>query len=117
MRRKASFTSFAAALLAVLALVRRRSRPRRSCRCAGKEYSTKGYQGGVSVNLVTNATNAKSRPPGPARKSCSACPPQGGMYLQCPSAPKSSTWIPIASIPVPVVHAQALARPLRLLDG
>ena len=98
MRRKA-FTTLAGLLLAALAVsaVALAAPPKLPLRA--KVYSTNGYQGGVSVNLVINATNPRVVQPGPAH--IFGMFATGGIFVQCPMAPKSARATPIAPIPFP----------------
>jgi hypothetical protein len=99
MRRKASYTSLAAILLAALALAVPALAAAPKLPVRARLYSTGGYQSGVSVNLVINAKNPKIVQPGPAHLFGMFA--TGGIFVQCPTAPKSSRVTPLAAIPFP----------------
>lgn len=98
LRKGASLTVVAAALVALCAqgssLAASAPLP-----LTAKEYSTGGYTHHVSVSFVTSATNPKKIQPGPAPLGTEFA--VGGIYVQCPGAPKSSSTTPFAAIAYP----------------
>jgi hypothetical protein len=102
MRRSASVTLLVAALATALALATAAAlaaRPKPKLPLRAKAYMTGGYQNGVSVSLVINATNPKIVQAGAAQ--VFGLYTKGGIYVQCPTAPKSSRALPFAPIAFP----------------
>ncbi len=69
-----------------------------------KNYATKGYRNGVSVSFVTSAGNAKKIEPGGAPLGAQFA--VGGIYVRCPSAPRSTSTsaTPFTGIPFPAIR-------------
>ena len=98
MRRKAITTLAAVlAVAVVVSAVALAAAPKLPLRT--KVYATNGYQGGVSVSLVINATDPRVVQPGPAHVFGRFA--TGGIFVRCPSAPKSSGVVPIAPVAFP----------------
>jgi hypothetical protein len=66
-----------------------------------KQYATHGYTHNVSVSLVTSATNPKKIQAGPAPLGSQFA--LGGIFAQCPGAPKSATTTPFTPIAFPAI--------------
>ena len=106
--------SLAATLLATLALAAAALAAAPKLPLRAKVYSTGGYQGGVSVNLVINATNPRIVQAGPAHMF--GMVRHGWDLRAVPHRAEELAGDAARPDPLPVVHAQALARALRLLD-
>ncbi len=66
-----------------------------------EEYASRGYQGGIHVALVTSATSRRTILAGSAP--LFPLTPQGGIYVQCASAPRSGKIVPSATIAFPAL--------------
>lgn len=66
-----------------------------------KDYGSKGYSNHVNVQLVTSANSAKQFIAGVAPIASNFA--MGGIYLQCPTAPRSINTVPFAGVPYPAI--------------
>ena len=68
----------------------------------GRSFATKAYHNGVSVSFVTSARDPKQIEPGPAPLAAQFA--VGGLFVRCPSAPKSTSTTPFTGIPFPAIR-------------
>jgi hypothetical protein len=66
-----------------------------------RAYSTLGYQHGVEVDIITSARNPRRIEAGTAPLGAQFA--TGGIYVQCPGAPRSSAILPFVTVPFPAI--------------
>jgi hypothetical protein len=66
-----------------------------------KDYSTHGYQHGVSVQMITSATNGRRIEAGTAPIGSQYA--AGGIYVKCPHVTKTGPFEPFMLVPYPAI--------------